>query len=109
MVLKTGPDRPVGPVQPPTGQLSGSVRLNEPFYGWTGIEPFKPPVEPPNRTNHPVFHKPVKPFFYKNLFNIKKPIIHWAHSTPITIETQINYKPIVGLNNWAQTNKTLAS
>ena len=62
-VLKTGPDRPVGPVQPPTGQLSGSVRLNEPFYGWTGIEPFKPPVEPPNRINRPVFHEPAKPYF----------------------------------------------
>ena len=31
MVLKTGPDRPVRPVQPSTGELSGSVRFNEPF------------------------------------------------------------------------------
>ena len=62
-VLKTGPDRPVRPVEPPTGQLSGSVRLKEPFCGRTGIKPFKPPVEPPNRTNRPVFHEPAKPSF----------------------------------------------
>ena len=62
-VLKTGPDRPVRPVEPPTGQLFGSVRLKEPFYGRTGIEPFKPPVGPPNRTNRPVFHEPAKPSF----------------------------------------------
>ncbi|RVW56172.1 Retrovirus-related Pol polyprotein from transposon TNT 1-94 [Vitis vinifera] len=59
-VLKTGPDRPVRPVEPPTGQLFGSVRLKEPFYGRTGIEPFKPPVGPPNRTNRPVFIEHLK-------------------------------------------------
>ena len=31
MVLKIGPDRPVRPVEPSTGELSGSVRFNEPF------------------------------------------------------------------------------
>ena len=62
-VLKTGPDRPVRPVEPPTGQLFGSIRLKEPFCGRTGIEPFKPPVGPPNRTNRPVFHEPAKPSF----------------------------------------------
>ena len=62
-VLKTGPDRLVRPIEPPTGQLSGSVRLNEPFSDRTGIEPFKPPVGPSNRTNRPVFHEPAKPYF----------------------------------------------
>lgn len=31
MVLKTGPDQPVRPVEPSTGELSGSVRFNGPF------------------------------------------------------------------------------
>ena len=62
-VLKTGPDRPVRPVEPSTGDLSGSVQPNEPFYGQTGIKPVKPPVEPPNRSNRPVFYEPAKLFF----------------------------------------------
>ena len=62
-VLKTEPDRPVRPVEPPTGHLSGSIRLNELFCDRTGIEPFKPPVGPLNRTNRPVFHEPAKPYF----------------------------------------------
>ena len=47
----------------PTGDLSNSVQPNEPFYDQTGIEPVKPPVEPPNRSNHPIFYEPAKPFF----------------------------------------------
>ena len=31
MVLKTGPAGPVRPVEPSIGELSGSVRFNEPF------------------------------------------------------------------------------
>ena len=51
MVLKTGPDQPVRPVQPSTGELFGSIRFNEPFV-------VKPVL---NRTNRPVFCKPDKP------------------------------------------------
>ena len=55
IVLKTEPNRPVWLVKPSTDELSDSVHLNEPFRGQTGIEQFKSTVEPPNRTNRPVF------------------------------------------------------
>ena len=94
-VLKTEPDRPVRPVEPSTSELSSSVQLNEPFYGQTGIELFKPPVEPPNWTNCPVFYEPAKLFFFPILqifVTIKRPI-NEPNSLPNTFKT---YKPIFG-------------
>ena len=48
-VLKTGPDRPVQPVQPSTGHISGPVLSIKPLNYWTGYEPPEPTVEPVNR------------------------------------------------------------
>ena len=48
-VLKTGPDRPVQPVQPLTGRISGPMHPIKPFSYWTGYEPPDPVVEPVNR------------------------------------------------------------
>lgn len=61
IVSKTGSDRPVRPVKPLTGELSGLVHPNKLFRGQTSIEPFKLTVEPPNRMNRSVFYKPVRP------------------------------------------------
>ena len=85
-VLKTGPDRPV---EPSTGDLSGSVQPNEPFYGQTGIKLVKPPVEPPNRSNRPVFYEPAKLFFFPILqifVTIMRPI-NEPNSLPNTFKT----------------------
>ena len=51
MVLKIGPDRLVGLVEPSTDELSSSVHLNE-------------------LSNRPVFCKPATPQSYKYLFTI---------------------------------------
>ena len=76
-VLKTESDRPVRPVEPSTGDLSGSIKPNEPFLGKTGIESVKPSVELPNWSNRPVFYEPAKLFiflFYKYLLLLKGPL-----------------------------------
>ena len=57
-VLKTGPDRPVGPVQPSTGHNSGPVSPIEPFNDQTGHEPPKPTVGPVTRWNRTVLIEP---------------------------------------------------
>ena len=44
-VLKTGSDRPVQPVQPSTGRISGLVHPIKLFNYWTGYEPPEPAVE----------------------------------------------------------------
>ena len=54
MVLKIGPDQPVGPVQPPTGSIFGPIHYNEPPNHWTGCEPPKSVVELLDRTNQTV-------------------------------------------------------
>ena len=69
-VLKSGPDRPVGPVQPSTGHHSGPIRSFGPDWDRTGVEPFEPAVQPVNRTNRPV---PKKPTDSKDFnFSLKK-------------------------------------
>ena len=57
-VLKIGPDRPVQPVQPSTGHISGPVHSIKPFNYWTGYEPPEPAVEPVNRKNRTVLNEP---------------------------------------------------
>ena len=59
-VLKTGPDRPVQPVQPLTGRISGPMHPIKPFSYWTGYEPPDPAVEPVNRT---VLNEPNSPYW----------------------------------------------
>ena len=50
-VLKTGPDRPVQPVQPLTGHVSDPVHSIESLGYWTGHEPPEPAVGPMTRSN----------------------------------------------------------
>ena len=57
-VLKTGPDRPVRPVQPSTVKSSDPVHSIRPFGNWTGHEPLKPSVRPVTRLNRTVLHEP---------------------------------------------------
>ena len=57
-VLKTGPDRPVQPVQPSTGHVSGPVHPIEPLGYWTGHEPPEPTVRPVTRSNRTVQNEP---------------------------------------------------
>src|ERR1043165_9027436 len=74
IVLKTGPDRPVGPVGPGSGAWTGPVRVVGPFLQRTGVEPVNRPVGPENRPVGPETG-PVGPdflivfyFFYFFLF-----------------------------------------
>ena len=55
MVLKTGPDRPVGSVQPSTGELSGSVRSMNRFV-------IKPALNRSNRRLDRRTRRPVRFF-----------------------------------------------
>ena len=57
-VLKTGPDRPVVPVQPSTGHNSGPVSPIEPLNDQTGHESPKPAVGPMTRWNWTVLIEP---------------------------------------------------
>ena len=54
MVLKIGPDRSVGPVQPPTGSIFGPIHYNEPPNHWIGHKLPELVVEPLDRTNQTV-------------------------------------------------------
>ena len=57
-VLKTGPDRPVRPVQPSTVNIFSPVHSIRPFGYWTVHEPLKPAVRPVTRLNRTVLHEP---------------------------------------------------
>ena len=74
MVLKTGSDRPVGPVQPPTGELSGSVRSMSRFV-------IKPALNRSNRRLDRRTGWPVR--FFANRSLLKQFFLLWkSHSRP---------------------------
>ena len=92
MVLKIGPDRPVGLVEPSTGELSSSVHLNESSRS----------ISMNCQTVRFFANRP-----HLNPTNIylpfQRPIIHQAHSMPNTFKTKTN-KPIFGPSHQAQSN-----
>ena len=75
MVLKTGPDRPVRPVGPPTGHRSGSVWSSfrfgpviRPDGDRTEIGPLEPAVQLVNRTNWPVLREKTSSNYFNFFF-----------------------------------------
>ena len=84
-VLKTGLDRPVGPVRLRIGDLSGPIHHIKPAEGWAVLDRVNRPIGPETENRLPNFlilknelKINLKKIYTKLLFHIN-PYLYWAY------------------------------